>query len=588
MFAVGMQILAGHPQYVFYTGVAATIYTGIRIIWAKNRLKIAVSCAGIYAGAIGLAAVQLFPGIEVASETIRNIGFSYELVSLFSFPPENLLTWLVPGFFGDMVHFEYWGRWLLWEMCVFISFTGFSLAIYTVVFGKGKQRYFLLATVLIMLVLAFGSHTPLLSLLYDHVPGFDKFRGNSKFTFQATLFLIMLSAMGLDLIIRNRVTRRKTLIAVFFALAVTSVIFAEGIRRSSTTVPDGLWSGIVDTMSHPVAALRFPGFFSDQESVRQAGTFAAKNVTAFAGVCILISIALFLSKFHRNFVLLLLLIAITELFVFAWISKATFEFAETPRKHFDFSSAKGPDYRVVNRYDPNSAMSVGGYDIWGRDPGILRRYAEFMAFTQGKKPYSVTQELQVVRSHRLYDMLRCRYRFIRQGGQIRLQELSRDVMPRFTLVTDWRVIARRDRIFAFMNDSAFDPRHTVVLEQDPMLQQAEKRTQKGTVTLVDSSTDHLTIKADVPEAAILLITDAYSEGWRAYSLNGSVQETYNVMPANYCLQAVPLAAGHHHFRLEYFSIGFLVGKWVSIVGLCIYLVAIVWFWWRDCRAHMTI
>ena len=102
-----------------------------------------------------LAAVQLFPGIQAARETIRGVGVSYELASLFSFPPENLLTWLVPGFFGDMVHFEYWGRWHLWEMCLFISFTGFSLAIYTVVFGKGKQRYVLLATVLIMLVLAF-------------------------------------------------------------------------------------------------------------------------------------------------------------------------------------------------------------------------------------------------------------------------------------------------------------------------------------------------------------------------------------------------------------------------------------------------
>jgi len=32
MFAVAMQLLAGHPQYVFYTGVTATIYVGILLI----------------------------------------------------------------------------------------------------------------------------------------------------------------------------------------------------------------------------------------------------------------------------------------------------------------------------------------------------------------------------------------------------------------------------------------------------------------------------------------------------------------------------------------------------------------------------
>lgn len=581
IFVGAMQILAGHPQYVFYTGIAATIYTGIRIIWAEKRLKIATSYAGIYAGAIVLAAVQLFPGIQATEESIRGAGVSYEFASIFSFPPENLLTWLVPGFFGDMVHFEYWGRWLLWEMCLFISVTGLGLAAYAVVFGTERERYILLMMVLILMMLALGAHTPLFRVLYEHVPGFNKFRGSSKFTLQATVFLIMLSATGLDLIIRNGVKKCKTLIVLFFVLAVAGVIFAEGVRLSAISGPEGHWHEILQTIFHSTDPLRSPGFFSDRDSVTQAGIFAAKNVMVFAGACLLICIVLLLSRFYRNLLYLLVLLAVTELFVFARMSRETFELLEPTRNLSEFFAAKAGDHRVLNLSHPNSAMSIGALDIWGSDPGVLRRYAEFMAFTQGQNPDAVTQHLEVYRRHRLYDMLRCSYGIIRKGGQIHIYEISRDVMPRLTLIRDSRIVTGRNRIFSLMNDKSFDPRKTVVLEQDPKLAKFEMTKQKGAVRLVDSSTDHLTMQADLPEPAVLLITDAYSEGWRAYSLKGSIQETYDVIPANYTLQAVPLIAGHHHFRLEYLPRGFLLGKWVSIVGLCTYLGGIVWFWRRD-------
>ena len=43
--------------------------------------------------------------------------------------------------------------------------------------------------VLLLLVLALGAHTPLFKFLYAWVPGFNRFRGNSKFLFLASLFL---------------------------------------------------------------------------------------------------------------------------------------------------------------------------------------------------------------------------------------------------------------------------------------------------------------------------------------------------------------------------------------------------------------
>jgi hypothetical protein len=352
------------------------------------------------------------------------------------------------------------------------------------------------------------------------------------------------------------------------------------MRLSAASGPEGYWHKVLQDIFHSTEPLRSPGFFSDTDSIAEAAIFAAKNVMVFAGSCLAVCIVLFSARFYRNVLYLLVLLAALELFVFARMSRETFELQKPPRKLSEFFAGNGGDDRVLNPHDPNSGMSIGALDIWGSDPGVLRRYAEFMAFTQGQNPDTVTQHLQVYYHHRLYDMLRCRYGIIGKQGQIRLHEFSLDVMPRLTLITDWRIVTGRDRIFALMSDNRFDPRQTVVLEQDPKLPKFEMIQQEGTVRLVDSSTDHLTIEADLAESAVLLITDAYSNGWQAHSLKGSIHQTYDVIPANYVLRAVPLTAGHHLFRLEYLPSGFLVGKWVSIVGLCIYLAAIVWFWRR--------
>ena len=89
----------------------------------------------------------------------------------------------------------------------------------------------------------------------------------------------------------------------------------------------------------------------------------------------------------------------------------------------------------------------------------------------------------------------------------------------------------------------------------------------GTARIVDSSAGQLTVEANLPHPAILLITDAYSNGWRARPLAGSVQRAYRVVPANYVLQAIPLSQGHHRIQIEYRPAAFRAGAWISLAAL---------------------
>ena len=106
--------------------------------------------------------------------------------------------------------------------------------------------------------------------------------------------------------------------------------------------------------------------------------------------------------------------AMAEIFIFGRASLSTFDLASIRVPEIEkILSGHAGDYRIFNVANSNSAMITGMQDIWGYDSVVLRRYAEFMTFTQGYSPDEATQYVTFSRIHRLYRMLRCRFAFIR-------------------------------------------------------------------------------------------------------------------------------------------------------------------------------
>jgi len=175
-------------------------------------------------------------------------------------------------------------------------------------------------------------------------------------------------------------------------------------------------------------------------------------------------------------------------------------------------------------------------------------------------------------------MLRLRYVFVAEKNRVRIIETPQSSMDQVHLVTRYQVVAGRDALFRMMRSEAFDPRREVLLEREPTPPPVASE-YAGTAKVVASSTDWLEIVADVASPSVLLITDVYTPAWRAVALSGSSQKTYDLMPANYVLRAVPLAAGQHRLRIEYAPITFTVGIWVSVAAWIGFGVMGV-VWWR--------
>ncbi|MDD5169558.1 MAG: YfhO family protein, partial [Syntrophales bacterium] len=568
IFAVAMQILTGQFQYVYYTAIAVALYGGVRLLGVKRKIYVAMGLLSIPIGSLLLCAFHLLPVVSLAPEGVRSSGIAAGFAAMFSFPPENLITLLAPFFFGDIQGLPYWGRCYLWEMCLFIGVAGSFMAVYGAGFGEGRRRYAWVFMTIVLMILALGAHTPLFKILYDWLPGFDKFRGTSKFIFFAMLFFILLAACGMERLIRRGISSRvPAIVAVLVSLLLggAAAWMYYGIAGTALSSSGGLLSYVQATRESYLPA----GLFQNADFAAAAGHFSALSLFIAAACCLIVAFLFFYIRSSRRTVYLLVLLTIIEMFVFGKLNRPTFSYDDLLISQFkSFYDTHSGDYRVLSFVNANTAMSTGAQDIWGYGPVAMGRYVQLMAWTQGADPDKATTYLNIRQYHPLFKMLRLRY-VINTGEKGMTLHEYQDWMPKISFIPNWRVAGSRQEVFKELANPVFDPRKMVILERAPVPVSADthvKSDMKNTCEILDKANDYFTMKASLATPAILLITDKYSRGWRVLPLTQGTQKAYEIIPANYTLMAVPLAAGEHELRFEYRPPGFVIGSWISSVS----------------------
>lgn len=624
-FAFAMHILAGHPQYVYYTCITVLIYVTIctlctprpdtptqskdtnnkdhkitaffSSILARKWSYIAIFI--MFAAGAALSAVQILTGIDAAQESVRSGGVSFSFASMFSFPPENFLTLIAPYFFGDLINSPYWGRAYLWEMNIFISINALILAIYALMKG-GRQTRCLAVVTLILVVLALGVHTPLFRILYDYFPGFNKFRGTSKFIFFASLFLVLLSGMGLDALLKSSETASvsgsipkdnhpatlKKWLSVgeiyYFILGFTFLISGAAlwlILIADGWLPPTGWRYFLQWIAASGESYLSAGLYAHGTFVSNTAFIASINLFVAALTLAITSWMWRLARTHRKIAVYgIFFFAFMEIFFFARITQTTFDLEITKIPALEkFLAATKNDARILNLWKPNSALSLHAFDIWGYDPGVPKRYAELIAFTQTGDPRKASQYVNFQNYHPLLKMLRLRYIITPGQGGLKIQEIP-DVMSLVYLLPQWQVASSDEQILQEMGKSSFDPRKAVILEKLPGFM-GTACSSPGSFRILSSATDDFTIEAKLACPAVLLITDNFSNGWHVEPINKNVQNQYEIIRANYTLMAIPLNRGDHLFRMVYKPISFTIGAIISIISCLLYGV-LLGYWYR--------
>jgi hypothetical protein len=567
MLAVAMQILAGHPQYVYFTALAAACYSLVRLAEPRQgRLAAAAGLLTFYAGGALLAALQLVAGLQATAGTLRGQVLPQWFAGLFSFPPENFITLVAPGFFGDVLYHPYWGRWYPWEASAFMGVCGLALAVY----GAAQRvpgRAALLVTTAVCVLLALGEYTPLFRVLYEWLPYFDRFRGSGKFIFLATLMLAVLAAHGLDRVLREGFPERALWASA--AIALLLVVASTAVRGLDWRPLMAAMHASEQTYANP--ELTGSGAFADASRAFATVGLLIAGATLFAVTAIG-----WWTRREPRAAFVLGALAVVEVFAFARLHRPTFDSRGLVVAELrDFLAGHPGDYRILNLNSPNSGMLTRTPDAWGYDPAVTRRYAELVRWLEDGAPDRATQYMHFRDFHPLLSMLRVKYAVRIEGGVMRIATSPFEPLHRLQLVGAYRLRPERDAIFGEMAAPSFDPRREVILERRPQPEPVAGGA--GHAAVVREGTDFLDVEAQLPQPAVLLVTDAWAPGWRAVSLDPG--RTYELMPANYALRAVALDRGHHRLRLEYAPDGLRGAAivsgiaWAAWVGAVLVLLA---------------
>ncbi|MGQ9626845.1 MAG: YfhO family protein [Anaerolineae bacterium] len=610
--ALGMQFLAGHAQFWYYSLWALAAYVlyrswqvartpagceaqafpvqrpskawvGLFKIWSLFILAVLLSLA--------VSAVQLLPTMELAALSQRSGGAEYEFAMTYSFWPWRLITLVIPDFFGNPAHGDYWGYANYWEDCGYIgllpfifAFSLFSFQLSAFSFQHSPVPFFSMLC-LVSILLAMGKNLPLYPLLFQYMPGFGFFQAPSRFLYLYTLGITVLAGIGADLLRPSRSLAKASRyvitvgLAVFLAAEITRLAFSA---VKLTFVTATAYFALLLAVSGGLLVLR--GFLVGGVRLWQAlcltfivadlMAFGYKlNPTASAG---LYHVATASGAFLRE--------AIGGEENARVYASASYEYDAKFGRFFLFKDF-GP--RELERLLPiresllpNQTALEGIHSANNYDPLQVGRYSDLIeAVEDAPSPAGL----------RLLSLMNVGYILDDEPAHGLPQVFASEVkiyynaaaLPRACIVPEARVISDPNALLAELMSLDFDPRREVLLEGPPEAK-ASGYEMKGSSSLnqawLASETiyhpaaseasqiralryepNQVKIEAVLRERGYLFLSDTYYPGWRAY-VDGREAE---ILRANYAFRALALPPGEHSIFFKYDPLSFKIGAFVS-------------------------
>ena len=235
--SLGMQFLIGEPVTVAQTGLLLGLYALSR----KSRLRDLAAVGAISVTALLLSSVQTLPGLDHARDSVRAEGFDFKTVSDWSTPPRRLLEVFYPDVYGSPSPDEVYQAGDLYprrRAPFFLSIYSGLLIVAIALAGaiaRARGVWLYVSVMAVSLILAFGSYTPLLQLLYD-LGVVRSIRYPEKFLIMGIFATVVFGAMALDELLRGN---RRVGIAAMSLAGAAALIGALRYTQAD------FWRGVV-------------------------------------------------------------------------------------------------------------------------------------------------------------------------------------------------------------------------------------------------------------------------------------------------------------------------------------------------------
>jgi len=532
--AVAIQFLGGHLQISAYLLLAFVLYAIVRTISHEDRAASRPAAIAIAAGSLivglALAAGQLLPTLELVQQTGRTPHTAAETTTT-AFPLTHLILYLVPNFFGNPVHYNYWGNihdpsaFNFFETACYVGILPLLLAAWAIRRWREPAFSYLAILTVFGFLVAIGS--PLYLMLYHLAPGFRELAGLGRALCLAAFGLAGLAALGLDDLLAREPLGRARCPLLCASAAVVGLVAAL------------LWA-------KPVIRDLPPNW--------KFGSYLTSQI--IVTLCLLLASAgLVLLRLRRVlrgrvFALLALGLVILDLFGFSMkfnpFVDPKMAYPETDsvrwlREHAGHERVTSLASHGLDWMAHNSAMIFGLRDIHGSDSLRVRRSFELVSGPElDQSNYPEPESL-------LLDVLGVRY-----------------LMTRRPVGEGWR-LAYSGEAPIYENLEALPRVHL-----QPVGQACPERSRRepvscpnGSVSFARDDPDAITLKVTTDRPAQVVLTDSYYPGWRAW-VDGAPATIYRV---NYGFRGIPVPTGSHTVELRYEPATFRVGMFLSLLTL---------------------
>ncbi len=291
----GLQFLARHVQVSYYTWIVVLILLVFSVAvgrrdrepWgAQGRKAASVVAAGVLAAA--LAAVLLLPLLAYTPLSTRVAeagGIGFDQAVMWSFHPKEIVTFLVPSFFG-LANETYWGTMPFQQVSHYSGYVVLCLAAIAVVRKRDRSVRFLTLLFVVGLVLSFGKYLgPVYRTLYAALPGFSRFRVPALFLLLSQFAVACLAGHGASVLLNEIKDGKRSWLPWAIGTAAVGILVGLIVMVSRSSM--GQTAGVALMARHagvPAAQLRQLGATAAGYAVRDAGILAA--FAAATGVAI--------------------------------------------------------------------------------------------------------------------------------------------------------------------------------------------------------------------------------------------------------------------------------------------------------------
>ena len=512
--ALAMSILAGFPATTAVVFISCFLLAAILTLLRRASPLVLASTAIAAAWAVLLAAIQVFPTLQLSRLSVAQYRSRY-LGTGGGMPLQSLVSLVLPNHYG-IFQFD-GGTWKHpWQVTFLYTYCGIPALVFVVLAVLYRRNRYAAAIALLTLCAALwmlGDATPLGRTDFVLLP--DAVKGSLYAEFALCAFslgMAVLAGLGAAHILHGRPPWLQAIVIVI----VAADLIAVSSGRPFNTADDKLDAGI--------GYGQYAGFPQIPAEIRR----------------------------------------LTNQNVPPWRIDAMEGYPDmvTHGPLFEFPSATGNDpFALVRLMQVRLSFCQGV--LWGRyyeisdpDSPVLKlmnvRYV--IASHVLAKPGAMHQVLELPGTH-VYE--------------------NPGVLPRFFLVNQVRRAANMDEALAMLRARDFDARREAVVEGPLPDGRGSIASPAGSVHVLEYGARQFVLETNAAAPAFLVTSEAAYPGWHAW-LDGQTGQARAPIMTDAAFRGLPVPAGKHVVKMRFDPEILWRSAWVTLAA-CIALVLAVWF-----------